>query len=94
MEILAAFARGAGQVWKNETAPDPAKAQFPQGTVSCKLLFTNAPLTQVPYLKEQLSVTRLFTAAAIRVREVCQRSPRGRGIGFPRRSAACRAAGA
>jgi hypothetical protein len=29
----------------------PAKAQFPQGTVSCKLLFTNAPLTQVPYLK-------------------------------------------
>jgi hypothetical protein len=43
-----------GQVWKNETAPDPAKAQFPQGTVSCKLLFTNAPLTQVPYLKGSL----------------------------------------
>jgi hypothetical protein len=43
-----------GQVWKNETAPDAAKAVFPQGTVSCKLLFTNAPVTQVPYLKGSL----------------------------------------
>jgi len=45
-----------GQVWKNETAPDPAKAQFPQGTVSCKLLFTNAPFSAAGFRLEILSL--------------------------------------
>ncbi|MEP6547274.1 MAG: hypothetical protein ABJD53_07385 [Gammaproteobacteria bacterium] len=38
-----------GQVWK-DAAPDPAKAKFPEGSVSCKLLFTSTPAGQVPYL--------------------------------------------
>jgi mono/diheme cytochrome c family protein len=44
-----------GQVWKNETAPDPTKANFPEGTVSCKLLFSSAPLTEVPFLNGSLA---------------------------------------
>jgi hypothetical protein len=39
-----------GQVWKDETSPDIAKAKFPEGSVSCKLLFTTTPAAQVPYL--------------------------------------------
>jgi hypothetical protein len=38
-----------GEVWKGET-PDPSAAQFPNGTVSIKLLFTQADPAQVPYL--------------------------------------------
>jgi hypothetical protein len=40
-----------GQVWKDHNAPDPTAAKFPDGTVSCKLLFTTATAAQVPYLK-------------------------------------------
>jgi hypothetical protein len=40
-----------GDVWKNPKTPDATKAIFPDGTVSIKLLFTAAPQTQVPYLK-------------------------------------------
>ena len=40
-----------GQVWKDANAPDPSKVNFPDGTVACKLLFTTAPVDQVPYLK-------------------------------------------
>jgi hypothetical protein len=39
-----------GQVWKNPEKPDASKADFPDGTVSVKLLFTVAPVSQVPYL--------------------------------------------
>ena len=39
-----------GRVWANPTSPDPALAQFPDGTMSIKLLFTQAPPSQVPYL--------------------------------------------
>jgi hypothetical protein len=39
-----------GQVWKDPDNPDPSKARFPEGTVSCKLLFTAATPDQVPYL--------------------------------------------
>src|SRR5687768_8430397 len=40
-----------GQVWANPNQPDPSKARFPNGTVALKLLFTTAPVTQVPYLQ-------------------------------------------
>ena len=40
-----------GQVWKDPNSPNPSKAVFPDGTVSCKLLFTTASVAQVPYLK-------------------------------------------
>jgi hypothetical protein len=43
-----------GQVWKNRDAPEPAAAKFPEGTVAFKLLFTRAPLSQVPFLKGSL----------------------------------------
>ena len=40
-----------GQVWKNPQAPDPGKADFPVGTVSVKIFFTQADEKEVPYLK-------------------------------------------
>lgn len=40
-----------GKVWKDPNAPNPAVVNFPDGTVACKLLFTTAPVDQVPYLK-------------------------------------------
>jgi hypothetical protein len=40
-----------GQVWRDPKNPDAAKADFPDGTVSIKLLFTAAPEKEVPYLK-------------------------------------------
>jgi hypothetical protein len=43
-----------GRVWKNHSAPDPTKAKFPEGTVAFKLLFTSAPVSQVPYLVNSL----------------------------------------
>jgi hypothetical protein len=43
-----------GQVWKDPAHPDPRKAKFPSNTVTCKFLFTTAPLTQVPYLEGSL----------------------------------------
>jgi hypothetical protein len=41
-----------GEVWKNATAPDVSKARFPDGTVGAKLLFTEASVAEVPFLKE------------------------------------------
>lgn len=46
--------RGAftiGQVWKDPTKPDSSKARFPLGTVSAKLLFTDATDEEAPYLR-------------------------------------------
>lgn len=40
-----------GKVWASPNAPDPTLARFPDGTVAFKLLFTQAPVSQVPYLK-------------------------------------------
>jgi hypothetical protein len=40
-----------GRVWKDPNSPNPAVVSFPDGTVTCKLLFTTAPVAQVPYLK-------------------------------------------
>jgi hypothetical protein len=39
-----------GRVWRNSNSPDPAMARFPNGSLSVKLIFTQAPVTQVPYL--------------------------------------------
>ena len=43
-----------GQVWQNRDNPDPTKAEFPEGTVAFKLLFTSASVQQVPFLKGSL----------------------------------------
>jgi len=46
-------ARGAyaiGQVWRVSASPNPAAATFLEGSVSIKLLYTQAPVDQVPYL--------------------------------------------
>jgi hypothetical protein len=40
-----------GQVWRDPQHPDPAAARFPDGTLAVKLLFTQAPVSQVPYLQ-------------------------------------------
>lgn len=40
-----------GRVWRDPEAPDPGAARFPEGTVTIKLLFTQASPEQVPYLK-------------------------------------------
>lgn len=39
-----------GRVWANPNSPDPSLARFPDGTVGLKLLFSQAPVAQVPYL--------------------------------------------
>lgn len=39
-----------GRVWANPDAPNPSAAKFPIGAVSIKLIFTEAPVAQVPYL--------------------------------------------
>lgn len=46
-----------GQVWKDHNHPDPSKALFPEGTVSAKVIFTEADSTEVPYLKGAASTT-------------------------------------
>lgn len=46
-----------GQVWKNHNEPDPSKALFPEGTVSAKIIYTEADSTEVPYLKGAPSTT-------------------------------------
>jgi hypothetical protein len=43
-----------GQVWKDINHPDPRKAVFPSNTVACKLLFSTAPITEVPFLDGSL----------------------------------------
>lgn len=40
-----------GRVWQNPAKPDASLADFPEGTVSFKLLFTEAPVDVVPYLQ-------------------------------------------
>ena len=39
-----------GKVWANPSSPDPSLARFPDGAMAFKLLFTQAPVSQVPYL--------------------------------------------
>lgn len=49
------FYNGAGasaiaQIWADHGNPNPTAAAMPEGTVAAKLLFTTAPISQVPYL--------------------------------------------
>jgi hypothetical protein len=59
-----------GRVWKNESEPDPGKASFPEGSVSCKLIFTTTPVSQAPFLDGSLTwqadVNRSRSATATR----------------------------
>ena len=43
-----------GKVWANANSPDPSKAQFAEGTVAFKILFTRALVSEVPYLSRTL----------------------------------------
>ncbi len=43
-----------GRVWKDPAHPDPRAAVFPSQTVTFKLLFTTAPLAEVPFLDGSL----------------------------------------
>lgn len=43
-----------GRVWKDPVHPDPRAAVFPSHTVTFKLLFTTAPLSEVPFLDGSL----------------------------------------
>lgn len=58
-----------GRVWATPTAPAPAQAVFPEGSVSFKLLFTTAPASVVPMLAGSpewvADVKRSSTAAAV-----------------------------
>lgn len=40
-----------GQIWKDPNNPTFTKVEFPNGTVSAKLIFTEATPDEVPYLK-------------------------------------------
>ncbi len=40
-----------GNVWRDQMAPDATVAKFPVGTIVFKILFTQAPPSAVPYLK-------------------------------------------
>ncbi|MEP4928365.1 MAG: hypothetical protein ABJT31_11365 [Hyphomicrobiales bacterium] len=50
----AAGATTLGSVWQDPSAPDTRNVVFPVGTVSAKLLFTDASVDQVPYLADSL----------------------------------------
>jgi hypothetical protein len=39
-----------GRVWHNHGAPDSSAGLMPEGAVAAKLLFTTAPVSEVPYL--------------------------------------------
>ncbi|HZN38661.1 MAG TPA: hypothetical protein VFD82_07650 [Planctomycetota bacterium] len=43
-----------GQVWASSGSTDPGKAQFAEGTVAFKILFTRAQVAEVPYLSRSL----------------------------------------
>lgn len=40
-----------GKIFANPNAPNAALATFPEGTVTAKLLFSNASIAEVPYMK-------------------------------------------
>jgi hypothetical protein len=44
-------AKVIGEVWCDPNKPDLGGVRFPEDTVSAKLLFSAAPLSQVPFLK-------------------------------------------
>lgn len=46
-----------GRVWANPNAPDKSLADFPEGTVCFKLLLTETPVAEAPYLENSLTWT-------------------------------------
>lgn len=40
-----------GKIWADPVKPDPSQSNFPEGTVSFKLLFTAGTIDQVPFLE-------------------------------------------
>ena len=63
-----------GQVWKDPDHPDIAAADFPEGSVSFKLLFTTTPESQAAWLAGSPSwvadIDRDATAAAVNANKV------------------------
>lgn len=50
-----------GEVWSDHNRPNPTKAIFRVGTVVCKPLFTDVPVSQVPFLVNPLQWTAYIT---------------------------------
>ena len=46
-----------GQVWADPNAPNKDLADFPEGTVCFKLLLTETPVAEAPYLENSLTWT-------------------------------------
>jgi hypothetical protein len=63
-----------GKVWKDHEHPDPNRISFSPGTVICKLLFTDVPVEQVPWLDPPLQwqayATDTFSSTNRRVRKL------------------------
>lgn len=53
-----------GQVWCNPQNPSLSTALFPEGTVAAKLLFSAAPLSQVPFLSGSVRWTANINTVA------------------------------
>lgn len=65
-----------GKVWKNPNAPDIENVRFPVGTVSCKLIFTQATPEQVPYLKGSVEwQANIYTSISIPTNPNMPRAP-------------------
>ena len=55
-----------GKVWKNHGQPKAADGKsMPEGTVAAKLLFTTAPVSQVPYLQGAPAWTAYIPASPV-----------------------------
>lgn len=55
-----------GRVWLTpDGIPDPSNATFPENTVSFKLLFSAAPVAEVPFLKESFTWTANINPDAV-----------------------------
>jgi hypothetical protein len=59
-----------GRVWQNHENPNPGAAQFPDGTVTAKLLFTSATVNQVPYLANALEWDAHVSSVGTDVRSI------------------------
>ena len=44
-----------GHVWRDQNQPNPTVAKFAPGTVVCKILFTQTPSSDLPYLANPIS---------------------------------------
>ena len=66
-----------GKIWCTESGiPDPKAANFPEGTVSFKLLFTDGTVDKVPFLKNTLEWTANIYECDPRVERCRQRKNR------------------